>query len=227
MSLRDLAKQLVLTGNTTRYTVEIPRLQEALQLVGPVATLLDAGAGGGHYAVHCYLPISQRVIAVEYTDHNFRILQQSLAPFGARGEAIQGSLTKLPLADAQVDCIACTQVLEHINEDDVAAAEITRVLKPGGWLLVTVPQPPAPWFESDHVREGYRLEDLDALFVPRGFERLHDDHFLTADTQRFYRWMTKCRGYLPRIFRFTELRATAEQRRQQRPYGLLALYRKR
>ena len=227
MSLREFAKQFILSVNTARYTIEMPRLAEALRLVGPVDTLLDAGAGGGHYALHCYLPVCRRVVAVEYNPHNFQLLQQSLAPFGGRAEAIQGSVTQLPLPDASVDGIACTQVLEHIPEDRVAADEFARVLRPGGFALITVPQPPAPWHESDHVREGYQLEDLDALFVTRGFERLYADWFFTRESQRICKWILRSRGYLPRVFRFSETRATAEQRRQQQPYALLALYRKR
>lgn len=228
MSLREFAKKFILTVNTARYTIEMPRLEEALRLVGPVGTLLDAGAGGGHYAIHCYLPICQRLVAVEYDEDNFHLLQKSLAPFGARAEALRGSVTQLPASDASVDCVTCTQVLEHVAEDDTAAGEFARVLKPGGHALIAVPQPPAPWPESYHVREGYQIEDLDALFIPRGFERLHADWFFTLESQRICRWITRCRGYLPRfLFRFSETRATSAQRCAQQPYGLLALYRKR
>ncbi len=227
MFLRELAKRFILTFNTARYTVETPRVQDALRLVGPVDTLLDAGAGGGHYATHCYLPVCRQLVAVEYEARNFQILQRSLAPYGDRAQALQGSVTEIPLPDASVDCVACTQVMEHIADDGQVADEFARVLRGRGYILVTVPQPPAPWPEGDHVRDGYQLADLDALLVPRGFERIHADWFLTLDSQRICHTIVRWGGRAPRIFRFKETRETVAQRREQQPYGLLALYRKR
>jgi len=50
----------------------------------------------------------------------------------ARGEQI-------PLASAQFDLVICTQVLEYIPEPGAVIAEIHRVLKPGGRLVLSVP----------------------------------------------------------------------------------------
>jgi SAM-dependent methyltransferase len=44
-----------------------------------------------------------------------------------------------PVADEDFDAVLCTQVLEHVAEGDRLLMEATRVLKPGGTLLVTVP----------------------------------------------------------------------------------------
>lgn len=38
-----------------------------------------------------------------------------------------------------LDCFICSHVLEHIIEDDLAMAELFRVLKPGGWGIMMVP----------------------------------------------------------------------------------------
>lgn len=50
-----------------------------------------------------------------------------------------GRAEQLPLADAQFDLIFCTQVLEYVPDPRAAIAEIHRVLKPGGFLLLSVP----------------------------------------------------------------------------------------
>jgi SAM-dependent methyltransferase len=68
-----------------------------------------------------------------------------------------------------VDLILCTEVLEHIQDDERALDELTRVLAPAGWLLITVPTPPAPP-DTAHVREGYRPEELGSMLRHRGFE---------------------------------------------------------
>ena len=45
----------------------------------------------------------------------------------------------LPVADASVDAILCSQVLEHVFEPTDFLRELNRVLRPGGSLLLTVP----------------------------------------------------------------------------------------
>ena len=52
---------------------------------------------------------------------------------------ILADLHRLPFADASVDGIICTNVLEHVAEPQMCLDEITRVLKPGGQVYITVP----------------------------------------------------------------------------------------
>lgn len=44
-----------------------------------------------------------------------------------------------PLADASIDAVLLTQVLEHVADRKLLVEEISRVLRPGGTLLLTVP----------------------------------------------------------------------------------------
>ena len=61
------------------------------------------------------------------------------------------------------------EVLEHIADHEDALNEIARVTAPGGWLLITVPTPPAVP-DRMHAREGYRPEELAAMLTRRGFD---------------------------------------------------------
>lgn len=45
----------------------------------------------------------------------------------------------LPFPDASFDVVLCTQVLEHVENVELAGAEIARLLRPGGCALITVP----------------------------------------------------------------------------------------
>lgn len=48
--------------------------------------------------------------------------------------------SKVPASDASFDNIICTQVLEHVPDPFAIMAEIARLLKPGGFLILSVPQ---------------------------------------------------------------------------------------
>jgi SAM-dependent methyltransferase len=57
-----------------------------------------------------------------------------------RGAALQIDVRAMPeIADAFYDCVFCGNVLEHVDDFMSALAEITRVLKPGGILVLGLP----------------------------------------------------------------------------------------
>lgn len=225
--LREWIAKLVYSSNVLRYAVERPRILDALQAVPRSGALLDAGAGGGEYAETIYAKRFRTVFAMEYDARNFGLLCRRAGLRAAQGGALRGTVLDLPFRDGYFDCVACTQVLEHLADDRRAAAELTRVLKPGGFLLITVPIPPAPWPERDHVRAGYRLDDLRALLAPHGVELVASDCFLTRQTQALMHRIQRFGGYAPRPWRIEELRLTRAERETACPYGLLALWRKK
>ncbi len=53
--------------------------------------------------------------------------------------SVQASVFGLPFAEASFDTVILTQVLEHVPEPAQALAEVARVLRPGGRLIVSVP----------------------------------------------------------------------------------------
>ena len=89
------------------------------------------------------------------------------------------------LASASFDLVTAFDVLEHIVEDGAAAADLSRVLTPGGTLLVHVPRdrwvtrsgithalPDADAWQinAGHVRQGYSPDAMAALLVGAGLE---------------------------------------------------------
>lgn len=50
-----------------------------------------------------------------------------------------GDVSHMPFESRTFDAVICVHVLEHVDDDRVAIEEMERVLRPGGWALVTVP----------------------------------------------------------------------------------------
>jgi SAM-dependent methyltransferase len=61
-------------------------------------------------------------------------------PAGPPGAVdLLGDLERLPFADASLDGVVCTHVLEHLGDARTGFGEIARVVKPGGTVYVEVP----------------------------------------------------------------------------------------
>jgi SAM-dependent methyltransferase len=85
------------------------------------------------------------------------------------GVDIVGSADSIPCEDTSFDSVVSTQVFEHLEFPAESAAEIFRVLKPGGYALITVPQ----WnemHEEPHDYFRYTRFGLESLFARAGFE---------------------------------------------------------
>jgi SAM-dependent methyltransferase len=65
--------------------------------------------------------------------------------------------------DVQYDVVGCFDVLEHIPDDERALVQLTRRIRPGGGLMLTVPQHPWLWSAADeigHHQRRYRRREL-------------------------------------------------------------------
>src|SRR5919197_730605 len=93
------------------------------------AVVLDAGCGSGRTLEE--LRRYGRVVGVDASAAAVRTAH-------ARGriEACVARLEALPFADDTFDLITCLDVLEHLRDDRAALAELRRVSRPEGWLVV-------------------------------------------------------------------------------------------
>lgn len=89
---------------------------------------------------------------------------------------LQMDATRMPF-DSEFDVIAACDVIEHILRDDLALTEMHRAVKPGGGIVVTVPQDPKLWSAWDELsfhQRRYTRPQLLATVQAAGFrvERL-------------------------------------------------------
>jgi len=91
-----------------------------------------------------------------------------------------GDICAMPFADASFDLVLATDVIEHIDDDGRAAAEIARVLAPAGKALITVPAFPSLWGLQDRQafhKRRYRMGPLLDLLRSAGLRPSRSYHF--------------------------------------------------
>jgi SAM-dependent methyltransferase len=113
------------------------------------ARILDAGCGSGRNMVE--LARHGTVTGVELSATSARLARARDA-----GEVIEGSVMQMPFADGRFDLAASLDVIEHLQDDFAALAELRRVVAPGGYLLVTAPAYPWLWSGHDEINHHYR-----------------------------------------------------------------------
>lgn len=94
---------------------------------------------------------------------NSQIINQIRARRSNIENIVLGDMTRSGLPDESFEVIAAIEVLEHIEEDRLFVSEVARVLRPGGFFLMTTPN--GDWVENknpDHKRH-YRRRQLAEL----------------------------------------------------------------
>jgi ubiquinone/menaquinone biosynthesis C-methylase UbiE len=77
-----------------------------------------------------------KVFGADLTSRHCRITRDFVATMGGRAAVTQGNAVRLPFQDASFDLVYSFGVLLLVEDLDAAVAEIYRVLKPGGTVIV-------------------------------------------------------------------------------------------
>lgn len=106
--------------------------------------ILDAGCGSGRHICAAFNRPGVEVIGVDLNLADLGkakgFLTLMAAENGGHWLVSQADVTKLPFRNNSFDAVVCSEVLEHVRENRVAVAELIRVLKADGDLVVTVPR---------------------------------------------------------------------------------------
>jgi SAM-dependent methyltransferase len=169
-------------------------------------SVIDVGCGSGRHAFEAYrrgadvVAFDQDGAELNNVDTILAAMKEKgEAPASARAEAVKGDALDLPYPDSTFNCVIASEILEHVPEDDRAISELIRVLKPGGWLAVTVPRwlpEQVCWLLSEeyHSNEGghvriYRASALRDKIVSHRMRLTHTHH---AHALHSPFWWLKC-----------------------------------
>jgi SAM-dependent methyltransferase len=189
--------------------------------VGPGTRLLDVGCGMGRHAFEA-LRRGADVVAADLDGDALTEVGAMAGAMALEGQtpdtatfaAVGADARRLPFADGSFDRVVASETLEHIAEDAVAMGEISRVLRPGGRAVVTVPRwwPEAVCWalsreyhsnEGGHVRI-YKAPQLKRRLAANGL-RVHGTSHAHALHSPY--WWIKCavgprrdNALLPRLY---------------------------
>ena len=130
--------------------------------------VIDVGCGTGHLLLELgnRLHTPLRLYGLDFSDSAVR-RSRRLVP---SAEFVVTSVYEIPYPDDNFDIVTCTETLEHLQRPEEALEEMFRVLKPGGQLVVTVPDGTKD--DSDGHANFWSAAGLRRLLLPYGVQRV-------------------------------------------------------
>jgi len=111
-------------------------------------TFADIGCGTGR---HLQRVLDRHADIVVGIDFSRQMLARAGAKFAdSRVSLIESDAINLPLVSSSFDIVLCTLILGHISELDIAIAEMTRIVKPAGTVLIS------DWHPVNHDYDAQR-----------------------------------------------------------------------
>jgi ubiquinone/menaquinone biosynthesis C-methylase UbiE len=114
-----------------RAEEERRRVAQVLPMTG-TERVLDVGTGAGALAL-AVAPLAREVVGIDVVPE---LLEQGRKRAPANVELVEGDATQLPYPFGSFDVVMTARTLHHVARPDVVLAEMTRVLRPGGLMLV-------------------------------------------------------------------------------------------
>ncbi|MEY9857102.1 2-polyprenyl-3-methyl-5-hydroxy-6-metoxy-1,4-benzoquinol methylase [Catenulispora sp. GAS73] len=133
-----------------RTVRQIGMLTGIVRAAGRPLRILDVGCGDGAATAQAARACpGHEVIGMDWSGEAVK----RAASFGLT--VVQGSVDSpgLPIADASVDVVVFSEIIEHLVDTDAALGELRRVLRPGGTLLLSTPNL-AAWFNRGLLALG-------------------------------------------------------------------------
>ncbi len=129
----------------------------------PGVELLDVATGTGNVSVPAALA-GAKVTGLDLTPKLLAEQKERAAAAGVAIELVEGDAEELPFADASFDRVTSCFGVMFAPRQRIAAAELMRVVRPGGEVVV------AAWTPEGFVGRMFRLTSSHAPPPPEGFQ---------------------------------------------------------
>lgn len=195
----------------------------------PDDCILDLGAGVGIHAGRCRRAGARQVVAVDRNEKNLAAARALVAPAGVqlvRCDATQ----RLPFRSEAFSGALLLDILEHLPDPAAALRECVRVLRPGAWVAVALPNSETAWkrryrraglfwmSDRDHKQE-YTWPEIVGLLEGAGLRVEAGPLTIALDTP-LTGWIDLIGGFSLGIYkRLTEWRIREAARRPRESTG--------
>jgi SAM-dependent methyltransferase len=171
-------------------------LFHSVEASGDCPAVLDVGGRKSHYTIG--LPAAVTVSDLPRTSEvqnqlnlgtNDQINELTRSRRSNVKATVYDDMTRTNLPANSYDVVVAVEVLEHVEEDVCFVQNVARILRPGGWFVMTTPNgdaTPVP-HNTDHKRH-YRREQLRGLLAAH-FEPVEVHYAIKAS--RFRSWGLK------------------------------------
>ena len=144
-------------------------LEETLKKIPSGSRILDAGAGEQKYKKFCsHLHYVSQDFA-QYDGMGDGKALQTMA-WNTSNLDIVSDITAIPELDSSFDAIMCIEVFEHLPKPILAIKEFSRLLKPGGHLILSAPFCSLTHMAPYHYYSGYNRYFYETHLPDYGFE---------------------------------------------------------
>jgi SAM-dependent methyltransferase len=147
------------------------RLFDRYGLSGPLR-ILDLGCGTGEITRRLAERYPEAtLVGIDILEGNLARARRDSNAFGGRIRYAQGDAFALEMGDASIDLVVCRHMSQAVPHFPLVLAEITRVLKPGGWLhllsedygMLQFPAQDTGGFDPDRFWNGNAIAFLSSI----------------------------------------------------------------
>lgn len=142
------------TVGTLNEKTRVDWIAKTLKKIPKGSKILDAGAGEQQFKKFC---------------SHLKYVSQDFAKYNGKGDKeglqtkiwdnsnldIVSDITSIPVPDRSFDAVLCTEVFEHLPEPILAIKEFSRIIKKGGYLILTSPFCSLTHFSPYHYYSGF------------------------------------------------------------------------
>lgn len=169
--------------------------------------VLDIGCGSGSIAFYM-AKMGKKVVGIDISSRAIDVCKKTSKILGL------SSVTKFEVVNCldfssqqKFDLIICTEVLEHLEDDEQIIKNFNKILKKGGYLFISVPSKNSPLYKLGltnnfdkkvgHLRR-YSFEELEILLKKAGYKILETHKvegilrnflFINSVAQKFIRFI--------------------------------------